>query len=203
MKKLIIILIAVIAVSCGNENEHKVQGVDTSAFQVGDTLVLDRNNAGAMTTIDKLMPEDSVIIVGFITSTDSIQESDLMQYIKRRIRRMPPTWFNGFEFEELHRISEEQYLFNISSGSYYKLHRETIKGEMYAIPMNISGVLYAEKTLLIWVEKGEVKSSFDGISQENKNDIFLIWKINITIKWGEIDWVEIRDYRGFSLDSII
>ena len=68
MKKLIIILIAVVATSCVN-NDHIVKGVNTSSFQVGDILVFDPNNAGCMTTTDSLNYKDSIVVGGLVSKT--------------------------------------------------------------------------------------------------------------------------------------
>lgn len=123
-------------------------------------------------------------------------------YLERRLNAMPPEWVNGMSLEEIFiDRCTGRYSCKISEGTFYKLHKESTNKGTISINIDIENVLYNFKTLLIWVENGKLKYSLEGIKSKNKNDIFILWRINITVLNGKIYSVDSIDLRGLSLDK--
>ncbi len=188
---------------------------NTSSFNVGDTLVLDENTAGALrakrpdeiiwlnspsdvTWVEDIpnevvgghignmhkKVEQAPVIVndsGEITF-DTIDYSSWSKRIKERLRNTPPVWSDGFKFEEMTLNRKTgHYRFKITNGSFWKLHLENVSERTFTKELYAEGTLYHERTMFVWVEKGQIIASFYPIRMENKNDILLLWKLKFTV----------------------
>lgn len=143
-----------------------------------------------------------LITILLLVVTGSLWSQTPPENIERWIRNTPPQFAQGMALEEiLIDKCKGKYIGMISGGVFYKLHRETTCADVVFKTIDVTDVLFAEKTLLIWVEKGRINSSFDGIKSKNKKDIFMIWKVKFIILHGEICSTEAIDLRGFSLST--
>ncbi len=162
MKKLLTLIIALISLSCTGQVSSFESLEDTPKQETYYNIYVHSSN------IDKIRHELSC---GDGTLMWDKQENNHLSHIKEYISKLPPAWESGFAYREY--ISDNRnniYRFSctIEDGSYWKLHRKSVDGNLLSIEFDTKNTIVGEKTLWVWVEKGEIKHSLNGITSCNK-----------------------------------